>query len=114
MEVSLLCGWRSYSLHCCASKFACVPNSRISHRGGIQVTTSERFNWDPLSVSPGFPLITCGNDGVRTPRLCGHADSPRLHCVSAAPGHGVVRVARLSDALFASPAAMPTGNSLPQ
>ena len=93
---------------------ACQTLGYLSGEASKLVITSERFNWGPLSVSPGFPLKTCGNDGARTPSLCGHADYARLHFGSAAPGHGVVRVARLSAALLASAAATPTGNSLPQ
>src|SRR5215831_10962739 len=106
---------------------ACQTLGYLNGEASKLVITSERFNWGPLSVSPGFPpfetlravsiverLKTCGNDGARTPGLCGHADYPRLHFGSAAPGHDVVRPARLSAALLASAAATPTGNSLPQ
>src|SRR5205809_4582254 len=60
-------------------KFSAACKFPNTHRGAVQSRHPRMFLiGGPVPISPGFPLKTCGNDGVRTPRLCGKSQDATL------------------------------------
>src|SRR5438094_6686048 len=56
-----------------------------SPRSGPKSSPPNILIGGPLPISPGFPLRTCGNDGVRTPRLCGKSQDATVHLIIQPP-----------------------------